>query len=71
MFLIFSNLSKAIWDFEDVGSEVCVMYSYGDTKYGGGVSFANFNNDFWDNITKATEEAELIYILVDNNGVVI
>ena len=45
------------------------MYiSYGDSDLGGGVSFIDFNNDGWDDITFATEDTEEICFLENNNG---
>jgi len=69
LFLIFSNLSNAQLAFEDVATQVGVNYSYGDSEYGGGVSFADFNNDGWDDITYATEDGAQIYFFENNNGV--
>jgi hypothetical protein len=69
LFLIFSNLSNAQLAFEDVATQVGVNYSYGDSEYGGGVSFADFNNDGWDDITYATEDGAQLYFFENNNGV--
>ena len=69
LFLIFSSLSNAQLAFEDVATQVGVNYSYGDSEYGGGVSFADFNNDGWDDITYATEDGAQIYFFENNNGV--
>ena len=69
LFLIFSNLSNAQLAFEDVATQVGVNYSYGDSEYGGGVSFADFNNDGWDDITYATEDGAQIYFFENNSGV--
>ena len=69
MFLIFSNLSNAQLAFEDVATQVGVNYSYGDSEYGGGVSFADFNNDGWDDITYASEDGAQIYFFENNNGI--
>jgi hypothetical protein len=44
-FLFFSNILYSQIAFEDVASYIGVDYSYGDSEYGGGVSFADFNND--------------------------
>ena len=45
LFLIFSNITNAQLAFDDVASQIGVNYSYGDSEYGGGVSFADFDND--------------------------
>ncbi|MDC0870671.1 FG-GAP-like repeat-containing protein [Flavobacteriaceae bacterium] len=69
LFLIFSNLSNAQLAFEDVATQVGVNYSYGDSEYGGGVSFADFNNDGWDDITYATQDGAQIYFFENNDGI--
>ena len=53
--LFFSNILCSQIVFEHVASNLGVDYSYGDSEYGGGVSFADFNNDGWDDLTYATE----------------
>ena len=68
-FLFFSNILCSQIAFEDVASYIGVDYSYGDSEYGGGVSFADFNNDGWDDITYATEDGAQIYFFENNNGV--
>jgi hypothetical protein len=69
IFLIFSNLSYAQLAFDDVASQIGVDYSYGDSEYGGGVSFADFDNDGWDDITYASENGVDIYFFKNTNGV--
>ena len=66
--LFFSNILCSQIVFEDVASNLGVDYSYGDSEYGGGVSFADFNNDGWDDLTYATEEGSEIYFLKNNEG---
>ncbi|MDA9254302.1 FG-GAP-like repeat-containing protein [Flavobacteriaceae bacterium] len=68
-FLFFSNISYSQIAFEDVASYIGVDYSYGDSEYGGGVSFADFNNDGWDDITYASEDGAQVYFFKNNNGV--
>ena len=43
--LFFSNILCSQIVFEDVANELGSAYSYGITTWGGGVSFADFNND--------------------------
>ena len=69
IFLIFSNLSYAQLAFDDVASQIGVDYSYGDSEYGGGVSFADFDNDGWDDITYASENGVDLYFFKNTNGV--
>ena len=57
----FSNILCSQIAFEDVASNIGVDYSYGDSEYGGGVSFADFNNDGWDDITYASEDGAQVY----------
>ena len=65
----FSNILCSQLAFEDVASNIGVDYSYGDSEYGGGVSFADFNNDGWDDITYASEDGAQVYFFKNNNGV--
>ena len=67
-FLFFSNILYSQIAFEDVASYIGVDYSYGDSEYGGGVSFADFNNDGWDDITYASEDGAQVYFFKNNNG---
>jgi len=68
-FLIFSNLLHAQLVFDDVAAQIGVDYSYGDSEYGGGVSFADFDNDGWDDITYASENGVDLYFFKNTNGV--
>ena len=67
-FLIFSNIANAQLAFDDVADQIGVNYSYGDSEYGGGVSFADFDNDGWDDITYTSENGVDIYFLKNTNG---
>ena len=69
IFLIFSNFSYAQLAFDDVAAQIGVDYSYGDSEYGGGVSFADFDNDGWDDITYASENGVDLYFFKNTNGV--
>jgi hypothetical protein len=55
--------------FENVAGAIGAEYAYGDTTFCGGVSFVDFDNDGWDDITYATDEGTEIYFLKNNNGV--
>ena len=72
LFLVFlffiSNVSAQI-SFEDVANDIGTAYSYGTSTWGGGVSFADFDNDGWDDLTFATEEGTEIYFLKNNDGI--
>ena len=65
----FLNILSAQIAFEDVANEKGVGYSYGDSEYGGGVSFADFDNDGWDDITYASEDGVELYFFKNNNGI--
>ena len=67
-FLIFSNIANAQLAFDDVAAQIGVNYSYGDSEYGGGVSFADFDNDCLDDITYTSENGVDIYFLKNTNG---
>ena len=72
LFLVFlffiSNVSAQI-SFEDVANDIGTAYSYGTSTWGGGVSFTDFDNDGWDDLTFATEEGTEIYFLKNNDGI--
>ena len=68
LFIIFSNLANAQLAFDNVAAQIGVNYSYGDSEYGGGVSFADFDNDGWDDITYTSENGGNIYFLKNTNG---
>ena len=61
---IFGQLS-----FQDSATLKGVGVSYGASNVGGGVSFYDFDNDGWDDLTFATTEGEDIYFFKNINGV--
>ena len=69
VFLFFFPTVNAQISFEDVANEIGTAYSYGTSTWGGGVSFADFDNDGWDDLTFATEEGTEIYFLKNNDGI--
>ena len=68
-FLISSSFLFSQIAFENVAGTIGAEYAYGDTTFGGGVSFVDFDNDGWDDITYATDAGTEIYFLKNNNGV--
>ena len=69
VFLFFFSIVNAQISFEDVANEIGTAYSYGTSTWGGGVSFADFDNDGWDDLTFASEEGTEIYFLKNNDGI--
>jgi len=69
VFLFFFSTVNAQISFEDVSNEIGTAYSYGTSTWGGGVSFADFDNDGWDDLTFASEEGTEIYFLKNNDGI--
>ena len=69
LFLLFSNLVNAQLAFDDVAAQIGVNYSYGDSEYGGGVSFADFDNDGWDDITYTSDNGDNIKMIICGNTV--
>ncbi|MDA9628137.1 FG-GAP-like repeat-containing protein [Flavobacteriaceae bacterium] len=69
VFLFFFSTVNAQISFEDVANEIGTSYSYGTSTWGGGVSFADFDNDGWDDLTFASEEGTEIYFLKNNDGI--
>jgi Secretion system C-terminal sorting domain/ASPIC and UnbV/FG-GAP-like repeat len=55
--------------FQDNATSLGVDVSYGDSTWGGGVSFYDFDNDGWDDITYSTTNSAKIYFFKNNmNG---
>lgn len=54
--------------FEDNATGKGVGYTYGDSTYGGGVSFCDFNGDGWDDLTYSTTDGETLKFFQNNNG---
>ena len=69
VFLFFFPTVNAQISFEDVANEIGTAYSYGTSTWGGGVSFADFDNDGCDDLTFASEEGTEIYFLKNNDGI--
>ena len=69
LFLIFSKISYSQIKFEDVAVELGADYIIGESFLGAGVSFVDFDNDGWDDLTYATDDGIYIYFLKNNNGV--
>ncbi len=69
VFLFFVSTVSAQISFEDVANDIGTAYGYGTSTWGGGVSFADFDNDGWDDLTFATEEGTEIYFLKNNDGI--
>ena len=69
VFIFFFPTVNAQISFEDVANEIGTAYSYGTSTWGGGVSFADFDNDGWDDLTFASEEGTEIYFLKNNDGI--
>lgn len=57
-FLLVSFMLKAQLGFEDKAGALGVGFSYGQSYLGGGVSFMDFDQDGWDDLTYATEEGQ-------------
>lgn len=69
LFLIFSKISYSQIKFEDVAVELGADYVIRESFLGAGVSFVDFDNDGWDDLTYATDDGIHVYFLKNNNGV--
>ena len=70
-FLIFfyTNFLFSQIEFRDVASELGAGYVIGEPFLGIGISFADFDNDGWDDLTYASDDGIEIYFLKNNNGI--
>jgi len=67
--LHFVGLSQT--DFVDKATELGIGVSCGDVPIGNGITFYDYNNDGWDDITLATQDGEPIRFFKNENGVFI
>ena len=55
-------------NFSDISSSLGIQHTYGIGSAGGGVSFVDFNNDGWDDITFATQKGAAIHFYINNKN---
>ncbi|MDG1715205.1 FG-GAP-like repeat-containing protein [Lacinutrix sp.] len=68
MVLFSITFSHAQLSFQDSATAKGVGYSYGASIYGGGVSFCDFNDDGWDDLTYSTTDGQQLKFFQNNNG---
>ena len=68
LLVFFTNLSIAQLQFDNVATAVGANFAYGDSMFGGGVSFVDFNGDGLDDLTFSTDETQNIHFLQNNGG---
>jgi FG-GAP-like repeat len=54
--------------FTNIATELGVAYSFGDPDYGGGVSFADFNQDGWDDLTYTSGPGSPLRFHINTGG---
>jgi hypothetical protein len=54
--------------FSDEAAGLGISVSYGDSEYGGGVSFVDFDGDGWDDLSFTSEDGQDLYFFKNNNG---
>ncbi|WP_203292981.1 FG-GAP-like repeat-containing protein [Luteirhabdus pelagi] len=68
-FIFIPLLSLAQVSFQENAVALgCDNTTYGDGEYGGGISFFDFDNDGWDDITLASQETYPVRFFKNNNG---
>jgi len=55
--------------FESMATDLGIDYSTGSTNMGNGVSFYDFDNDGWDDLTFASEDGKNIKFFKNKNGI--
>lgn len=68
LILFFPLLANAQLQFEDQATTLNAGYEYGDGFLGGGISFYDYDNDGWDDITMSTETGSGIIFLRNSQG---
>ena len=66
VFTIHIGLSQVY--FKDKAEELNLLFSCGVTPYGNGITFYDYNNDGWDDITLNTEDGERLMFFSNING---
>ncbi|WP_250432640.1 FG-GAP-like repeat-containing protein [Hanstruepera flava] len=66
LFMCLTYNLKAQINFENQATALGVVMSAGDLEYGSGVSFIDFNNDGWDDISLATESGSQSEFFLNN-----
>ena len=67
-FLLFFNYSFSQVNFIENSDALGMSLSYGVSSLGGGVSFIDFDDDGWDDISFTTQDTEELYFLKNNEG---
>ena len=65
--ILSSNLYAQIL-FEDNAATLGILTNYGISQFGGGVSFCDFDNDGWDDLTFSSQDGDPIRFYKNNNG---
>ena len=63
-----SNLLFGQISFSENSSSQNINVSHGSKSFVGGISFFDFNNDGWDDLTFASQEGDPIYFYQNING---
>jgi hypothetical protein len=69
--LVFFSLESTVCaqlSFSESSSVHGISVSYGDSELGGGVSFVDFDNDGWDDISFVSEDGTSLFFYKNNNG---
>ena len=68
LIISFSTLTAQVQFSEDATSLGCSNTTYGEGIFGGGISFFDFDNDGWDDLTISSDEGQPIRFYKNNNG---
>ncbi|MEY8848707.1 FG-GAP-like repeat-containing protein [Psychroserpens sp. XS_ASV72] len=69
LYCFFINYNQAQINFVDMATDLGIGISCGDVPIGNGITFYDYNNDGWDDITLPTEAGQPIRFFRNNNGV--
>lgn len=68
LFLLLNQQSTAQISYTDVAIQKGITATYGDGLFGGGVSFCDFNNDGWDDLTFCSQNGDSLYFYLNHYG---
>ncbi|MEM6878786.1 MAG: CRTAC1 family protein, partial [Bacteroidota bacterium] len=66
--VLWGGLNLSAQNFSEVAVSLGIDHSYGFGVHGGGVSFADFNRDGWDDLTFTSEAGKPMYFYQNNGG---
>ena len=70
LFAVFSfQVGFSQLQFQERATDLGANFNYGTSTFGGGVSFVDFDNDGWDDLSYSSDETKKLHFLKNNSGI--